>query len=65
MLRLQSALPTMISVAINPKSMDMEKKLSYGEYQLTFHVLNIIAKILDFHTCLLSNDNVNFMTVCS
>ena len=45
--------------------MDMEKKLSYGEYQLTFHFLNIIAKILDFHTCLLSNDNVNFMTVCS
>ena len=45
--------------------MDMEKKLLYGEYQLTFHFLNIIAKILDFHTCLLSNDNVNFMTVCS
>ena len=63
MLCLQTALSTKISGAI--KSMDMEKKLSYGEYQLTFHFLNIIAKILDFHTCLLSNDNVNFMTVCS
>ena len=65
MLRLQSALPTMISGAIDLKSTNMEKNLSYGEYQLTFHVLNIIVEILDFHTCLLSNDNVNFMTVCS